>query len=68
MESSEKAGMSVVACTIPQWDIEGFLRYVKPVWKRKGWGKNGEYPLSAEELQQRTDEINQWILAQKGGG
>lgn len=57
---AHEAGLTVVACTMHQWDTEAFIdRYSK----RKGTS----YPLSATELDDRKKELNKWILAQKGG-
>jgi len=64
-KAGRAAGLTVIACTIPEWDTEAFLRRVKPLWLRKGWG---EYPLSSKQLQERTRQLNQWILAQNVDG
>lgn len=69
-------GISLVICTISQWDPEVFIRNWNAGAEKKHTEKikNGEiaegtppplYPLSAEELNRRTTAVNAWICKQK---
>jgi len=58
---AKNAGIKIVACTVPKWDTKKFIKRIKPLWKKKGWGKNGEYTLTAIELDERTIKLNNWI-------
>lgn len=59
-QAAHEAGLTVVACTMHKWDTQAFI-------ERYGKRKGISYPLSATELDDRKDELNKWILAQKGG-
>lgn len=61
--AAKDAGLSVVACTIPDWEHERLHRKWTNRWEKKG----GSYPYTASELHQQTLEINKWIFSQKGG-
>lgn len=60
---AQAVGISVVACTIPEWDYEGGLRIFKRDFAKHGWS-GGVYPLSALELERRTAQLNEWIKKQ----
>lgn len=57
-----KSGKSVAACTIMQWDFEDYVRATDKLWRKIGYGP---YPLTAQELRHRAEQVNAWILAQK---
>jgi len=58
---ARSAGLTIIACTYPDWDAEKGVEIFRRDFIRHGWGN---YPLSPDELQKRTQELNQWILSQ----
>lgn len=64
-ESAKSAGLTVVACTIPEWDYESGRKLFQRDFAKHGWS-GGNYPLSAAELESRTKELNEWIKSQAG--
>lgn len=66
-EVAKRAGLTVVACTIPEWDYESGRKTFQRDFEKHGWN-GGNYPLSAEELESRTKELNEWIKSQAGSG
>ncbi|MFA7686123.1 MAG: hypothetical protein WCX95_04990, partial [Candidatus Gracilibacteria bacterium] len=65
--AAKAAGLSVVGCTIPDWDYENLQKTWVERWKKRGWGKEkGVYPYTAAELEQQTLELNKWIFSQQG--
>lgn len=66
-EAAKKAGLTVVACTIPEWDYESGRKTFQKDFEKHGWS-GGNYPLSAEELESKTKELNEWIKSQAGPG
>jgi len=54
-------GLTIVAPTYFDWDAQKGVELFQRTFKKHGWG---EYPLSAEELQKRIGELNQWVLSQ----
>lgn len=62
---AREAGLTVVACTYPDWDAEKGVKIFQRDFKKHGWGDPpGTYPLTPDELQRRTAELHQWIRAQ----
>lgn len=59
-QTAHEVGLTVVACTMHQWDTQAFI-------DRFNKRKKTAYPLSAKELDDRKEKLNNWILAQKGG-
>ncbi len=62
--SARAAGLSVVGCTIPDWDYHKLHGIWVRRWRKKGWGRTkGVYPYSPEQLKAQTDKVNRWIMA-----
>lgn len=59
INAAKAVGLEVVVCTIPKWDMDKYVPYIVRDWKRCGWKP---YPLSAKQLEDRTVELNNWIL------
>ncbi|MCX6735029.1 MAG: hypothetical protein NTZ25_03920 [Candidatus Peregrinibacteria bacterium] len=66
-EAAKKADLTVVACTIPEWDYESGRKTFQRTFEKHEWS-GGNYPLSVAELELKTKELNEWIKSQAGSG
>jgi len=66
-QAAKDAGLTVVACTIPDWDYKGIQERLVRRWRANKWGSpRGVYPYSAKQLEHQTLDVNAWIKSQKG--
>jgi len=65
-KAAKDAGLTVVACTIPDENFDQIVERLKKRWKNRGWN-GGEYPLADRDnhnltrLERNFIAVNNWI-------
>ena len=64
---AKAAGLKAIACTAPGFDYAKISAHYRKDWaaNHKDWN-GGVYPYSGEDLHQRTQQLNAWIMSQAG--